>query len=110
MLFASNAFAQNQNVVREEYHQNGELKLQFLEVEKGLVQATYFHENGLIAQKGYFKNETLFGYWETFDVEQNKISSGFFNDNVKTGTWNYWKNGELFQIISYSNNGMVAQF
>ena len=108
VLFGSSVFAQNQSVIREEYFPNGELKLQLLEVGNDLIQATYFHENGLIAQKGFFKNKKLFGYWETFDVEQNKISSGFFSENIKIGMWNYWKDEEIIQIISYSNNSMVA--
>ena len=108
VLISLSAIAQNHDIVREEYFTNGSIKLQFVEISKGLVKATYFHENGKIAQQGFFRNENLYGYWETFDVEHNKIASGFFNENVKTGTWNYWKNGELFQIVSYSNNSMVA--
>jgi len=101
------SFAQNGKVIREEFHANGSVKLQFVQVDKKMVQATYFHDNGLVAQKGYFLNEELYGYWETFDYEENKIASGFFSNNKKTGTWNYWVDGELKHVVSYSINNLA---
>lgn len=99
-------FAQNPQIVREEFYSNGVVKLQFVEVTKSLVKATYFHDNGKVSETGYYLNEKLFGYWETFDVAENKIASGFFENNERTRDWNYWKNGELIQVIEYS--GIMA--
>ena len=103
-FFATLAFTQSHQVVREELYSNGRVKLQFVEVTKTLVKATYFHDNGMVSETGYYLNEKLYGYWETFDFSENKIASGFFENNEKTGDWNYWKDGELIQVISYSNS------
>ena len=98
-----------QDVVREEFYTNGNLKLQFIKVNSDVVQATYYFETGEIREKGYYRNELLSGKWQTFNVDAELIASGFFVGNQKTGDWLYYKGGELFQIVSYSRGQLAAK-
>jgi len=78
-----------------------------LEKQGHLIMATYFHNNGEIAQKGYFnKNNKLEGTWVSFDTSGNKQSIGHYNNGVKVGTWLFWNNDNLREV-DYSQNVIV---
>lgn len=70
------------------------------------VKATYFYENGQVQQVGFFENGKLEGAWTSYDENGARISSGEYNDGVKTGKWFFW-NGTNLTEVDYSNN-MIA--
>lgn len=84
LVFSVSIYAQNQEPVFEK--------------EADLVKATYFHENGEIAQTGCFLNEKLHGEWEMFNEEGVKISTGEYLEGKKTGKWFFWKGKELKEV------------
>lgn len=76
------------------------------EKEGKLVKATYFHDNGEIAQMGFYLNEKLHGEWKMYDAEGNKIAMGQYDKGVRTGKWFFWEGKEL-QEVAYLDNEIV---
>lgn len=96
-----------QEIVREEFYENGGCKLRFEQINKNLVKATYFHDNGVIAETGFYLDEELYGFWESYDQEANKLSSGYFESNRRKGSWNHWSRNELVGVVSYPEKELV---
>ncbi|MCK0155763.1 nicotinic acid mononucleotide adenyltransferase [Cellulophaga sp. F20128] len=67
------------------------------------VKATYFHENGEIAQVGHFLNGKLDGEWKMYNDEGKKIAQGNYALGQKTGTWFFWKNA-ILQEVDFENS------
>lgn len=72
-----------------------------------MVQATYFHDNGEIAQTGYLLKGKLHGQWFMYDVEGKKIASGKYIDGRRQGKWFFWE-GEVLKEVDFKNNKIVA--
>ncbi|MBQ0770169.1 MAG: nicotinic acid mononucleotide adenyltransferase [Bizionia sp.] len=88
------------------YAQNATVKPKF-EKQGDLIIATYFHNNGEIAQKGHFnKNNKLEGTWLSFDNTGAKQSIGQYDNGVKVGTWLFWKNEDLREV-DYNKNVII---
>jgi len=71
------------------------------------VIATYFHENGDIAQTGEFLRGKLHGEWNMYDEAGNKIASGEYFSGKKTGKWFFWK-GEERQEVDFEDSRIVS--
>ncbi|MCL6266867.1 toxin-antitoxin system YwqK family antitoxin [Flagellimonas myxillae] len=85
------------------YAQNTEPKMEKV---GDLVKATYYHENGTIAQTGYFLENKLHGHWLKYDAEGKKVASGKYVDGKKSGKWFFWE-GEKLKEVDYVANEMV---
>ncbi len=78
-----------------------------IEKKGDLIQATYYHDNGAIAQQGFFnKQNKLVGTWLKFDNEGNKLAVGKYEDGKKVGKWLFWIEDTL-QEVDYNNNVIV---
>lgn len=77
-----------------------------MEKQGDLTKATYFHDNGEIAQIGFYKNQKPHGEWIAFNSDGEKIAIGEYNLGVKTGKWFFWNEKQLSEV-DYSN-GRVA--
>lgn len=77
------------------------------EKEGDMVKATYFHDNGTIAQLGFYQDGKLHGEWVMFDEAGKKVAIGQYKKGVKSGKWFFWK-GDLLQEVDYSNNQIVS--
>ena len=82
------------------FSQNSEPKF---EREGDQVKGTYFHENGSVAQTGYFLDGKLNGEWKMYNEEGKKIAMGEYTAGKKTGKWFFWE-GEGLKEVDYSNN------
>lgn len=71
------------------------------------VKATYFHENGEVAQQGFFLNEKLEGEWKMFNNEGEKIAMGNYSKGVKTGKWLFWE-GDIVKEVKFDNNRIAG--
>ena len=71
-----------------------------------LVKATFFHDNGEIAQIGFYKNDKPHGEWIAFNQEGDKIAKGTYDMGVKTGKWFFWNNGILSEV-DYENGRVI---
>ncbi|HEX9981341.1 MAG TPA: membrane-binding protein [Flavobacterium sp.] len=78
-----------------------------LEAQGNLVKATYYYENGLIRQEGFFKDGKLDGKWIAYDTNGNKKSIGEYSNGEKTGKWFFW-NESILSEVDYSSNKIAA--
>ncbi|MEL4307203.1 toxin-antitoxin system YwqK family antitoxin [Joostella sp. CR20] len=77
-----------------------------LEKEGYLVKATYFHENGQIAQTGYYLEGKLHGEWKAYNEAGKKIAMAEYDKGEKTGKWFFWNNDTLKEV-NYEDNSIA---
>jgi len=79
-----------------------------LNSETNLIEATYFHANGEISQKGTFNLEKqLHGEWLSYNEKGETITVGSYKNGVKTGKWLFWAN-DILKEVEYSDNVIAA--
>lgn len=79
-----------------------------LERNGDVIEATLFHENGIVSQEGqYTLDGKLQGKWISYDVNGNKTAVAQYNKGEKVGTWYFYKGDELKEV-KYAEN-KVAQ-
>ncbi|TAI47374.1 toxin-antitoxin system YwqK family antitoxin [Flagellimonas allohymeniacidonis] len=71
-----------------------------------MVKATYFHENGNIAQVGYMLKGKLHGQWFMYNQDGRKIASGKYDEGKKSGKWFFWEK-EVLKEVDYADNRIV---
>ncbi len=71
-----------------------------------MVKATYYHDNGMVAQVGYYLNEKLHDQWEMFDEKGKKIAMGHYHMGKRTGKWYFW-NKESVKEVDFVDNKIV---
>ncbi|MGB0456400.1 MAG: toxin-antitoxin system YwqK family antitoxin [Flavobacteriaceae bacterium] len=70
-----------------------------LEVKGDLILVTFFHDNGVIHQKGTFSIDgALDGLWTSYDFHGNKLSQGNYKNGQKTGQWLFWTEQSLKEV------------
>jgi antitoxin component YwqK of YwqJK toxin-antitoxin module len=73
----------------------------------GLIEATLFHDNGEIAQTGFYTKEgKLHGEWISFDADGNKTAIAQYNKGQRVGTWMFYQ-GDTLKEVTYSNNAIA---
>lgn len=72
-----------------------------------LVSGTFYHEDGRIAQKGYFKDGKLHGEWVAYDQDGNKNAIGKYDEGEKIGKWFFWNEGVLSEV-DYQKNRIAS--
>ncbi len=88
VLIASASFAQNSK--NNTYFLKGDI-----------IEATIYHDNGMIAQTGYYNPENkLTGEWTSYDRNGNKTAVANYNNGEKVGTWYFFTN-EGIKEVSY---------
>ena len=70
------------------------------------LKATYFHDNGNVAQTGFFLNGKLHGKWVMYDQAGKKIAIGQYHLGKRTGKWFFWKEEGLNEV-DYHDNRIV---
>jgi len=79
-----------------------------LNKETNLIEATYFHANGEISQKGTFNlKKQLHGEWLSYNEKGETITVGSYENGVKTGKWLFWSN-DILKEVEYSENVIAA--
>ncbi len=89
LMFSFGVFAQD---IAPKFEKDGEM-----------VKATYFHENGEVAQVGHFLNQKLEGEWKMYNEAGKKIAMGSYINGVKTGKWFFWEGNGLKEVDFYDN-------
>ena len=70
-------------------------------LEDGLIKTTLFHDNGNVAQTGYYTEDNkLQGEWNSYDLYGNKTAIAKYNEGDKVGTWLFYQ-GENLKEVSY---------
>lgn len=76
--------------------------------EGNLVKATLHHDNGSIAQIGFFtKDGELTGQWVSFDRSGNKTAEAHYDRGNKAGTWFFWTEDKLTEV-DYTNSRVAS--
>ena len=79
-----------------------------LNTETNLVEATYYHDNGEVSQKGTFDLDgKLHGDWVKYNEEGVKISEGTYTKGVRTGKWVFVTNGSVKEV-EFDNNVIAS--
>ena len=77
-------------------------------IKNGLIEATLYHDNGQIAQTGFYtKDNKLHGEWVSFDVEGNKTAVAQYDKGDRVGTWLFYQGDTLKEVI-YTNNAISS--
>ncbi|MEM6721274.1 MAG: nicotinic acid mononucleotide adenyltransferase [Bacteroidota bacterium] len=70
-----------------------------LEKKGDLIKATYYHDNGMIAQTGHFTLDgKLQGEWKSFDTDGKKTAIGNYEKGQKVGKWFFWSANRLSEV------------
>ena len=76
-------------------------------VKKGLIEATLYHDNGQIAQTGFYtKDNKLHGEWISYDAQGNKTAVAQYNKGMRVGTWMFYQ-GDTLKEVTYTNNAIT---
>jgi len=75
--------------------------------DNGLVKATFFHDNGQIAQTGFYKEGKPHGEWIGYDSNGKKVALGEYDTGKKIGKWFFWSNGQLSEV-DYRDSRIVG--
>ena len=73
------------------------------EKEGKMVKATYFHENGEIAQTGYLLEGKLHGQWYMYSAEGKKLATGKYLNGQRAGKWFFWKD-DILKEVDFEDN------
>lgn len=68
-----------------------------------MVKATYFHDNGEIAQIGFYLDGKLHGQWRMYDVAGKKLATGKYDMGKRSGKWFFWE-GETLKEVDFTDN------
>ncbi len=93
MVFLMGSWAYGQEKAEKKYNP-----------ETNLIEATYFHDNGMVSQEGTFnKAGKLHGEWISYNGQGQKIAVGSYENGIKTGKWYFWADDTLKEV-EFSNN------
>jgi len=68
-----------------------------------LIQATLHHDNGVVAQTGFYnKKGELQGEWTSYNTEGAKTTIANYLNGEKVGTWLFFE-GNKIKEVTYSN-------
>ena len=66
----------------------------------GLIEATLFHENGDVAQTGFYTEENkLQGEWISYNEQGNKTAVANYKNGEKVGTWTFYQGTIMREVI-----------
>ena len=68
---------------------------------KDVIKASFFHDNGKIAQAGaYNLDNKLHGKWVKYDKEGNVLAVAYYDAGQKVGTWSFYQ-GDIMKEVTY---------
>jgi len=76
------------------------------EKQNDLVKATYYHDNGMVKEVGFFKDDKLHDKWVSYNEEGKIKVVAFYNNGEKDGKW-YLIGDETVKEVTYKSNKIV---
>ncbi len=77
--------------------QEGKKNTYFLD--GNLIEATIYHDNGMVAQTGSYNTQNkLEGEWVSYDRNGNKTAVAQYNNGEKVGTWYFFNSGDIKEV------------
>jgi|GEM_PF-124385 len=81
-----------------------DVKDKYVLADDGLIEATLYHDNGVVAQKGFYTQENkLQGEWISYDTQGNKTAIAQYNNGNKVGTWKFFQ-GDIMKEVTYASS------
>lgn len=66
----------------------------------GLIEATLYHENGAVAQTGFYTEDNkLQGEWISYDIKGNRTAVAQYDNGEKVGTWMFYQGTTQKEVI-----------
>lgn len=79
-----------------------------VEKKDNVTLVTYYHDNGIISQKGTFNAQgNVHGEWKMFDENGKKIAMGTYDNGKKVGKWFFWQDDSLKEV-DYIDSKIVS--
>lgn len=85
---------------------NAQDKEPTFERQDDLVKATYYHDNGMIKEVGYFKNDKLHDQWIKYDQAGKIKIVATYDNGLKDGKW-YIVGDDSVKEITYQSNKIL---
>ncbi len=85
---------------------NAQEKAPTFEKQEDLVKATYYHENGMIKEVGFFKDDKLHDQWVRYDASGKVTVVANYKDGIKEGKW-YIVGENTTKEITYRDNKLI---
>lgn len=64
-----------------------------------VIEATIYHDNGMVAQTGYYTKENkLTGEWVSYDTNGSKTAVAEYNNGEKVGTWYFFTKNDIKEV------------
>ena len=76
------------------------------EKQNDLVKATYYHDNGMVKEVGFFKDDKLHDKWVSYSKEGKIKVVAFYNNGEKDGKW-YLVGDDIVKEVTYKSNKVV---
>ena len=76
------------------------------EKQNDLVKATYYHDNGMVKEVGFFKDDKLHDKWVSYNEDGDIKVVAFYNNGEKDGKW-YLVGEESIKEVTYQSNKII---
>jgi len=76
------------------------------EKQNDLVKATYYFDNGMVKEVGFFKDDKLHDKWISYNEEGKIKVVAFYNNGLKDGKW-YLVGEESVKEVTYESNKVI---
>lgn len=76
------------------------------EKQNDLVKATYYHDNGMIKEVGFFKDDKLHDKWVSYNQEGKIKVVALYQNGIKEGKW-YLVGEDSVKAVTYKANKVV---
>ncbi len=98
----------SQGVNKFSYNVEGQLSASYIGSDNGNYTVVKYHENGVKASVGHFKNGEKHGIWKTWDSNGKLEAIAHYANGEKTGKWKIVDQADhtVFEI-SFSHNHML---
>lgn len=77
------------------------------EKQDDLVKATYYHDNGMVKETGFFKADKLHNKWVSYNDEGKITVVAIYNNGQKDGKW-YLVGEDAVKEVTYKLNKIVS--
>ena len=71
------------------------------------IQATLYHDNGMVAQKGFYTTDNkLDGNWISYDNKGNTTAIATYHKGIKVGSWMFYQ-GDTIKNVFFKNSDII---
>ena len=99
---------QAQELLKQEYHKNGQLKSTITRYDKE-IQVVNYYDNGRMKERFYFIDFKRHGVFEAWHSDGSKHMTIAYENNKPSGQWQVWNNsGQLIAEALFENGNLKS--